>query len=484
MTKTKLKLFTIFRVVLISFAAFVQAASNPVFVEKNAEVGLDKLPNGRAACSDFNNDGWVDLYVAGVIWFNNEGKCFNPVRIGKGSAIAADFDNDGFVDIFSYTHLKLYRNIDGKRFEEFAIANLPEKHVSTGASWADLNGNGYLDIYVGGYEDWDAGITYSDFILFNEGGKSFRFAKNDTGNRARGVAACDFNNSGYIDIYVSNYRLQPNLLLVGDGNGILIDKAQDFNAIATAGKFKGGHTIGSVWADFDNDSYFDLFAANFAHRDARGNQPQSVFLRNTGAAGCYRFIELHNHCIDYQESYAHPAVGDFDNDGHIDLFITTVYETASFGKKNYPVLYRNEGEWKFTDVTKQKGLANTRATSQALWADFNNDGYLDLVAGGKLFVNQGGNNNWLKVFLVGDGEKINTSAIGSQVRIELENGVLTRQVEAGSGEGNQNSPVLHFGLGKRDKPVDVEIAWLGKEKQLLKAVELNQAITVLYKPRK
>lgn len=481
MINIKIKMLTFLFVFLISFAAFGQAVPAPVFIDKTAELGLQKMPNAKTACADFNNDGWMDFYAAGVVWLNDAGKGFKPLKAGKGAAVCADFDNDGFVDIFSYSNLQMYRNIDGKSFKKVALPDFPEKHTSLGACCADLTGNGFLDIYIGGYEDWNAGVTYSDFLLLNEGKSSFRFVENDTACRARGVAACDFNNSGNIDIYISNYRLQPNLLLIGDGSGQFINKAADFNAVATSGRFKGAHTIGSLWADFDNDSYFDLFVANFAHRDSRGDQPQSRFLRNTGAGGNYSFKDLGTRGIRYQESYAHPAAADFDNDGLVDLFLTTVYGTASFGKKNYPVLYRNTSSWRFNDVTDLQGLANLKPTYQAVWADFNNDGYLDLITSGKLFINQGAGSNWLKVSLLGDGENISTSAIGSQVRIELDGSTLTRQVEAGSGEGNQSSPVLHFGLGNRNEPVDLQITWQGEKKQTVEAVEINQTLTITYK---
>jgi enediyne biosynthesis protein E4 len=459
--------------------------SKAAFQDKTAEFGLQKLGNSPAAWADFDNDGWVDLYVAGIVWHNNKGKNFTPSRAGNGSGIVADFDNDGFADIFSYSKLKLYRNKDGRAFEQIKI-DLPGKigsdFVSLGAACGDFNNDGYVDIYVGGYERWEKKITYSDLIIINNKGKSFSVIKNDTGMRARGITACDFNENGSIDVYVSNYRLQPNLLLVNDGKGGFADMAEKFNAAAADKPFKGGHSIGAAWADFDNDSHFDLFAGNFAHRDKRVDQPQSRFLKNTGKEGGWKFRDSGTCGIRYQESYATPAAADYDNDGLVDLFLTTVYATASFGVKNNSALFRNRGGWDFADVTKQQGLAGLKPAYQAAWADVNNDGFPDMLSSGRLFINRGNDNHWLKVILKGDGKTVNSLAIGTQVRIKLKDSTLTRQVEAGTGQGNQNATTLHFGLAGHSEPVILQITWPDGKNQTVKAVELDTTKTVSYNP--
>ncbi len=123
-----------------------------------------------------------------------------------------------------------------------------------------------------------------------------------------------------------------------------------------------------------------------------------------------------------------------------------------------PRLYRNDGRWSFTDVTAAEGLANIGAGYLAAYADFDNDGDLDLLAGKALYRNQTVGNHWLRVRLEGGG-KVNRSAIGAQARIHLPDRSLTRQVEAGTGEGNQSELVLHFGLGRQRDPVELEITW-------------------------
>ena len=454
------------------------AQGQGVFTDRTSELGL-KPGSGPAACVDYDNDGWTDIYCGGTLWKNNQGKSFSKVFDKGGSAVWADFDNDGYPDMFVYSTRQLFRNESGK---DLALRPFPKLSIesSRGASWADYNGDGYVDLYIGGYENWQKGATYPDVVLLNRQGKSWEKVWSEARYRARGVTSCDFDNDGDVDVYVSNYRLQPNLLWRNDGTGKFTDAAASHNAAATWSGFAGGHSIGAAWADFDNDGYMDIFAGNFAHDDSRGHQPQSCFLRNSGPEKDYIFADMGQCGVGYQESYASPAAADYDNDGDVDLYFTTVYGTASFGRKNHPVLHRNDGSWSFVDVTQEAGLAGLGPTYQAAWADFDNDGDIDLVTAGKLFINQGNANCWLKVKLRGDGQSVNRDAIGSQVRIKLKDKILTRQVEAGTGEGNQNEMTLHFGLGTHKDSVDLEIIWAGGLSQTLREIKPNRLVTVTF----
>lgn len=454
----------------------VNAAPAVVFRDRTAEL-CPGLANGEACWADLDNDGWTDLVAGGTVWHNNGGKGFSKLADGVGACVAADYDNDGYVDLFSWTGLKLYRNVCGKSFVAVELPTLP-KCVSRGACWGDWNGDGFVDLYVGGYEDWDAGITYTSFVLMNHGGRGFTVGCTDDRYRARGVTACDFDQDGDLDVYVSNYRLQPNLLWVNDGHGRFREAAGEYGVVATSEGFEGGHSIGAAWGDFNNDGLMDLFAGNFAHVDSRGDQPKSRFLRNEGPAKGYHFSDLGTCGIQYQESYASPAADDYDNDGNLDLFFTTVYGTASFGRPNFPVLFRNMGGFDVADVTAAAGLGGLAPTYQAAWADFDNDGDLDLLSAGRLFENQGSGYHWLEVRLEGDGKRVNRSAIGAQVRVKMGSRTLTRQVEAGTGEGNQNDLRLHFGLRRHEAPVTLEVTWPGGARQTVANVKVDEVVVV------
>ncbi len=126
------------------------AATAVVFNDRTADLGL-KL-GGEAACwVDLDNDGWVDLCASGIAWKNNHGTNFTRLA-DVGLVIAADFDNDGFADLFSYSQMKLFRNLGGKGFAEVKLPELP-RTCSLGACSGDFDGDGFVDLYIGGYED-------------------------------------------------------------------------------------------------------------------------------------------------------------------------------------------------------------------------------------------------------------------------------------------------------------------------------------------
>ena len=238
----------------------------------------------------------------------------------------------------------------------------------------------------------------------------------------------------------------------------------------------GGQAIGAAFGDIDNDGLLDIFAGNFSH----AGQPESRFLRNRGPGFDYDFQDMGQSGVYRQESYASPALGDIDNDGDLDLFFTSVYAPEEAR------LFRNDsgpGEWLFTDVTDQWGLGGiTGFNYSASFADFDNDGDLDLGTS-RIFRNDlSGNNNWLKVRLEGDGTTINRSAIGSQVRASFDGLTLTRQVEGGTGEGNQNDLALHFGLGTYSGDIDLEVTWSDGTTQTVTATPNQTEVISLFEP--
>lgn len=432
------------------------------------DTGFD-ISGGVAAWGDYNNDGWVDLCADGHVYRNDRGTLVR-VKSLSGNSIWGDYDNDGYLDLFSFGSKRLYRNLigdgdsAGELFENVSHL-LPSFPMSStlGATWGDFNGDSFLDLYVGGYE---GGGYQPDVILINNEAQGFTTAWQQSGDidPARGITAADFDDDGDIDVYVSNYRLEPNLLWRNDGTGNFTNVAASTHSTARNSDpgWHGGHSIGAAWGDFNSDGLIDLFAGNFAHDDGRGDQPESRFLRNRGSGDDYRFDDLGQRGVFYQESYASPAAGDYDNDGNLDLFFTTVYGTASFGVRNYPALFRNDGSWNFSNVAGAAGIGSLPPSYQAAWADFDNDGDLDLASAGNVYRNNENTetgNNWLKIRLVGAPGLINTSAIGAVVRAQVGSKTITRQVEGGTGQGNQNDLTLHFGLGTHHSPITVNVTW-------------------------
>ncbi|MDG2214303.1 MAG: CRTAC1 family protein [Verrucomicrobiota bacterium] len=434
--------------------------ADPIFEDATKSLNLS-IREGQAAWGDFNNDGWEDLHN-GELWINELGKKFSQFteKGPSGHGIWGDYNNDGWLDFYSWSNGKLYRNESGKYFVDAtpkALAERPMK-VSRGAAWMDMDNDGYLDLYVAGYEIWQKAV-YADALFRNVGGKDFvaHALPKARNMSARGVSAADFDSDGDVDVYVSNYRLFPNRLWSNDGGGKFTEIANLSGTAGDGGLGAWGHTIGSAWGDLDNDGYLDLFVGNFSHPPAYQDRPK--FLRNRGPDGKFAFEDKSSGAgLHWQESYASPALADYDNDGHLDLFFTTVYAG------NTSVLYRNSGNWKFTNTTGPSGI-RTAQTYQASWCDFDKDGDLDLTSGGKLWRNRGNSNKWLAVQLKGAG-KVNHAAIGTTVRLEMGEQTLTRHVNSSTGEGSQNSLTLHFGLGANPpKKLEVTVLWPGDSQQ-------------------
>jgi enediyne biosynthesis protein E4 len=163
----------------------------------------------------------------------------------------------------------------------------------------------------------------------------------------------------------------------------------------------------------------------------------------------------------YDRFYARVTACDFDQDGDLDVYVSNYRLQPN-------VLWLNDGTGKFKDVA---------ATYNA---NFDHDGDLDLVTAAKLFENSAAKGHWLEIRLVGDGNTVNRSAIGTQVRISLPNQTLTRQVEAGTGEGNQNDLVLHFGLGNHMQPARLDILWPTGTSRTIEDVKIDRVITVRF----
>lgn len=445
--------------------------------------------NNMAAWGDFNRDNKPDLICGNRLYLNRGGK-FEDITAKSGlelrgaSALWGDFDNDGYPDIYSTGNGgSLWLNLKNGKFKQVKVPTNPHDKCRA-AAWADVNRDGHLDLWVANFEDSSdyrkKGFRPKPDLLFINKDNTFKLAMSTPDEETwhtRGVIFCDFDRDGDQDAFCCNYRLAPNQLWINK-NGKFANKAKEYGVVGNpAGEISAakqyrahGHTISACWADFDNDGDFDLLVVNFSH--PRKGQDRTQLFENLGKDGGYKFRDVSGKAnFKWQESYAKGAVGDFDNDGLVDIYLGTVYGGDS-GK-----LYRNNGNFKFTDITSQAGIS--AATSyQAALADCDCDGFLDLLAGGKLYRNKGNDNSWLKLCLTAGKScrKCTWTAVGALVRVKAGDLTVTRQVEAGNC-GNQNEMTLHFGLGLFRGEAKIEITWpCGRRQQMTSSV--NKVVSV------
>ncbi|MDY6914975.1 MAG: FG-GAP-like repeat-containing protein, partial [Candidatus Cloacimonadota bacterium] len=466
---------------LLKYLRQKQNYTDVVFCEDNNNLNLQNIKAKRIAWGDFNRDGYDDILVDGNRIFQNiKGEIFIEVTDSiytnapnSNGGLWADFNNDNFLDIITKDPEQIFGQKQGK----FVLLTDLDNNVSSeGLAVGDVNNDGWLDIYVANYENREKGSTnyLQDDFYVNQNGEKFYPAADraDLTNlepkAGRGVNMCDFDLDNDLDIYVSNYRLSPNFLWENDGSGHFKNIAEKLNL---AGEIKDGywgHTIGSEWGDFDSDGDFDLICCNLAHpRYIDFSNKTMLFKNNDG-----QFIDIHSKAgIKFAETHSEPCWADFNNDGYLDLYITSVYPN----RRSY--LYMNKADRTFYDVTFLSGVRYFNGWGVAC-SDFDNDGDLDLaVAGENLKIyrnNTSSKHNWLQFQVVG---KDHSDAIGSKIIVNHENITQIREIQGGKGTTNQHSLIQHFGIPSPIK--EVIIIFPNGEKKVLYNIELNK-LHVIY----
>ncbi len=490
-------------------AADASAEKPPLFVDVTKAVGLGSMDGGFCAWGDYDNDGDEDVMIGGRLWQNDADGTFSKARgeVAQHKGSWGDYDNDGWLDYYAIRGegFLYHNNRDGTFTLNPNIPPNPHK-LSRASAWADIDNDGFLDLYVSNYES-DVSRPAPDLLFRNRGDGTFELHRTSPGGEiwsCRGVDFADFDNDGDADIYLSNYRLQPNVLLVNDGTrstgtGLAGQFADEATARGVAGNPDGGHidptaitpkypvmghTIGSCWGDLNNDAVLDLLVVNFSHASAGQDRPMVCI--NSGPPD-YRFTNINagNAAgIYWQESYSKGALGDYDNDGDLDAYLATVYEGDSGD------LFENDGSGHFTPRGDVLNL-RTGQTYQLAWVDYDNDGDLDLMVAGGLFQNRSienssaaERNNWIKVRVIG-GDGSNMSCVGARVRVIVPSATSTSSGQTGSGSttgdrvfirevtagssSNQSPLVQHFGLGAHRDKVRVEVLFPSGKAQVWQA---------------
>lgn len=477
--KTGLTLPPILSLLLLCAMPSIDSHAQDSFTRINTGPGA--VPNGSSAAAwgDFNNDGWLDLFITSFggtqynyCYTNNRDGTFTRVlptffpanNINSFGCAWADYDNDGWLDLVKGIGnpfggpTQLYRNNRNGTFSNVTAASIG--NVGPGANnvvWGDYDNDGFVDLFMAvGYNAPD------NILLHNRGDGTFSRVTGNPMVTATGISGGaawgDYDNDGRLDLIVSR-TAAACLLYHNEGGGTFQRITNDaFNTDTNA--------AGVSWGDYDNDGFLDLFIAH--------QQTPNWLYHNNGDG---HFTLLTNDVI-YQ--MIGPSSGgawaDYDNDGWLDLFV------ANFRGNSF--LFRNDGHGGFLSVT---GAVTEFGTGQgAAWGDYDNDGFPDLLVpnvftySNFLYHNNGNSNAWLTLKL--EGRISNRAAIGAKVRIKATMGGRElwqlREISGGGSLGSQNDLRAAFGLGDATNAEIVRVEWPSGIVQQLTNIAARQFLTL------
>jgi hypothetical protein len=483
---------------------------------------------------DYDNDGRPDiLLLNGADWpevttgrkkttprlFHNEGGGkFRDVTAGSGLDIemhtmgcaVGDYDNDGRDDIYITCVLgdsRLFHNEGGGRFKDVTPASglANRGRWGSAAAWFDYDRDGKLDLAVGNYCRWTPKTDI--FCTVYRGkksyctpnvyeGESLRLFHNDGGGRFTdvtdksgfkylpgktwGFAVLDFDDDGWPDVAVAN-DMEPNCLFHNQKDGTFKEIGLMAGiALAESGNAKAGMGIDA--ADIDNSGRESILISNFS------GEGVSLF-RNTDGR---QFMDISRAAGMHDPSYLRMGWGlfffDYDLDGRKDALVCNghLYENVQQFQPDVkfaeePLLYRNDGNLKFTEVASKKGgLAKPVVARGASFADIDGDGDLDVLiceldGRARLLRNDGGNrNHWLRVKL--QGTKSNRNGYGAKIEVTARGVRQMVRVRSGSSFLSALEQTATIGMGTADTAEELKITWPGGIVETFRNVPVNHLI--------
>jgi hypothetical protein len=499
-----------------------------------------ELMLGGVAVLDFDNDGCMDLFFtngASLPGLKKTGPEFHnrlyrndchatfsdvtakAVVAGEGYSMAAaagDYDNDGWTDLFvaGVNVNTLYRNLGDGRFSDVTaragltgIDSQGRKPWSVSAGWLDYDNDGRLDLFVSNYVEWNpateprcGSVDYRFYchpnaykglpnqLFRNNGDGTFKDVSASAGigrhtGKGMGIAFADIDGDGFTDIFVANDSVR-HFLFRNQGDGTFLETGLEAGvALREDGMPIAG--MGADLRDYDNDGRPDLLVSGMV------NDGFQLF-RNLGRSAAFEETAARTGLTTGTRQLTGWSLGmvDFDNDGWRDLFFSLSHFPALERSLGRDVALSNrvfrslEGR-RFEDVTTGAGSAMQMAAMHhgAAFADFDNDGRIDVVVTtlngpAKLFRNTTENGgHWLALKL--RGVRANRQGLGTVVRVMMPDGrVLSGHATSAVGYGSSSEPLVRFGLGVQSKVDRVEVVWPGGEKQELRDVAADRVIAI------
>jgi hypothetical protein len=498
---------------LMTFDQFGRELDVGRFKDVAHRVGVARVNMaGGAVMDDFDNDGLLDLVVTS--WDNAQSMAFYrnkgdgtfedrteaaglSKQLGGLNLVQTDYNNDGYLDLFIMRGAwmprpmrpSLLRNNGNGTFTDVTQeAGLMEPTNTLCATWADFDNDGFLDLFV----CCEAGLNR---LYRNRGDGTFEEVAAKAGVQGKqkvckGAAWIDYDNDGYPDLFVTYADSTPQLFH-NNRNGTFTDVTTEMGITGPQYGF-------SCWAfDYDNDGYLDIFATCYHRtldtvvRGMQGHRPPvgmdvTQLYRNLGGK-VFQDVSAETG-VDNVFSAMGSNFADFTNDGYLDFYLGT--GDPSFDMVVPNRMFKNVAGKRFAEVTTTSGTGHLQKGHGVACGDWRRDGNVDLfeelggaVPGDRyhnvLFQNPGHGNNWLTVKLV--GQKTNRAAIGARIKaVTAAKQSLTvhRHVSSGSSFGG-NPLQQHIGLGKAHSVATLEVYWpTSQTTQVFYDVGVNQAVEI------
>jgi hypothetical protein len=532
------------------------------FTDVTSQAGIDfkhfdgsrttQLPEdygSGVAWGDYDNDGWQDLFVVNdvgpvtlsdsgiadsparsLLYHNNRDGTFTEVTTASGidfhgSGMAAawgDYDNDRWLDLFvtAWGENAFYHNNGDGTFTNLTVrAGLAAgEGFWTALAWGDFNRDGFLDVYVTGYVDYEyreatraATLQYETEVPRAINPSSFKPSRNllyrnngdgtfsemaaragvvDSLGRSLAATWMDFDSDGWPDLYVAN-DVSDNTLYRNLGN----ETFEEISRASLVADYRGA--MGIAVADWDGDLDLDVFITHWiAQENALYSSLRSQLTKlDPEREGVIRFMDEADRYGLGQIALSFVAFGtaflDYDNDGRPDLFVANGHTFQRDDDPRLLIGMRDQLFWNrnpddgFYDVSLVSGehFSREHVGRGAAVADYDNDGDVDIFIvnnGGPaiLLRNDGGTDNrWLKISL--EGRQGNRQALGARLRLVTDSTVQSSEVGTQGSYLSQNSVVQHFGLGSRQTVDTLEIIWPSGTRHVLTDVASNQLLRVV-----
>jgi tetratricopeptide (TPR) repeat protein len=482
------------------------------FVDIAPALGLDAVRGaGGVIVDDFENNGLLDVVASSmdecdpIMYFHNNGDGTFTDRtaaaglsdqLGALNIMQADYNNDGCMDLLiprgGWGHparLSLMRNNCNGTFTDVTEASgLGRIATATNAAvWADIDNDGFLDLFIGN-ENAPAQL------FRNKGDGTFEDISHSAGiDRtafSKGVTAADYDQDGYVDLYVSNFG-GANFLYHNNGNRTFTEVGR------LAGVQAPWYSFATWFFDYDNDGWPDLLVNAFFQPVGEQILSQVGKPYNTETLKLYR----NKHDGTFEDVTAKVGLdkvfmtmganfGDVDNDGFLDIYLGN--GNPSYTALLPHALFHNKDGQSFVDITASSGTGELHKGHGISFADLNRSGNEAIVAnmGGmvpgdqhalRVFQNPGNKNDWINVHLV--GVKSNRSGVGAQIKVTVsDDGETPRtiyRVEGQSSSFGANPMEQHIGLGHNARIVALDVWWpASNTRQHFTGVDKNQYIEI------